>query len=68
MEPGEWIKILRYLSLISGVGIVFMAAVLLGWYAGSALGGAWVVIGIVAGICSGILSVYSMLKKFLPRE
>lgn len=68
MNPGEWTKILHYLSLVTGIGITFIASVLLGWYAGSALGGAWVLVGILAGIISGILSVYAMLRKFLSRE
>lgn len=68
MKPAQWLEILRYLSLVTGIGLTFCAAVLLGWYLGSALGGLWVVIGILAGIGAGVLTVYSMLKKFRPWE
>lgn len=67
MKPRDWVEILRYLSLVTGIGLTFVAAVLIGWYAGSILGGAWVLVGILAGIGSGILAVYAMLKKILPK-
>ena len=43
MKPAQWLEVLRYLSLITGIGVTFCAAVLLGWRLGSALGGLWVV-------------------------
>ncbi|HPZ91157.1 MAG: hypothetical protein GX090_04040 [Firmicutes bacterium] len=68
MKPAQWLEVLRYLSLITGIGVTFCAAVLLGWRLGSALGGLWVVPGLLAGIGAGVLTVYSLLKKFLPGE
>lgn len=68
MKPAQWLEIIRYLSLVTGIGLTFCAAVLLGWYLGSALGGLWMLAGILAGIGAGVLTVYSMLKKFLPWE
>lgn len=68
MKPADWLEILRYLSLVTGIGLTFIVALLIGWYLGSLLGGAWLLIGILAGVCSGILTVYAILKKTLPRE
>jgi energy-converting hydrogenase Eha subunit A len=68
MKAADWLAILRYLSLVTGIGLTFVVTLLIGWYLGSLFGGAWVPVGIVAGICSGIMTVYAMLKKILPRE
>ena len=66
MKPAQWLKF--YATFPGHRHRIPCAAVLLGWYLGSALGGLWVVIGILAGIGAGVLTVYSMLKKFLPWE
>lgn len=68
MKAADWLEILRYLSLVTGIGLTFSVSLLLGWYLGSRLGGAWLPIGILAGIFSGSLTVYTIFKKFLPRE
>lgn len=73
MKPAEWIEILRYFSLVTGIGVVFTVSVWLGWLLGSALenllgGLGWMVAGLLAGVVAGFLAVYSMLTKFLPRE
>lgn len=68
MKVADWLEILRYLSLVTGIGLTFSVSLLLGWYLGSLLGGAWLLIGVLAGIFSGILTVYAIFKKFLPEE
>lgn len=68
MKPAQWLEVLRYLSLVTGIGVTFCAAVLLGWYLGSLLGGLWLVPALLAGVGAGVLTVYSLLKKFLPGE
>jgi len=73
MKPADWIVILRYLSLVTGLGLTFIAAVLLGWRLGSflqvkLLWGGWFFVGLLTGIFAGIYSVYLMLKKIVPWE
>lgn len=68
MKVADWLVILRYLSLVTGIGLTFVASLLIGWYLGSLLGGAWVFVGLVAGVFSGIATVYAIFKKILPRE
>ncbi len=41
MKPADWMEILRYLSLVTGIGLTFIAAVLLGWWLGSTLQDLW---------------------------
>ncbi|HCX77963.1 MAG TPA: hypothetical protein DG577_00970 [Firmicutes bacterium] len=73
MKPADWIEILRYLSLVSGIGLTFIAAVLLGWWLGSTLQdlwnwSGWFFIGLLTGILAGIFNVYYLLKKIVPWE
>ena len=73
MKPADWIVILRYLSLVTGIGLTFIAAVLIGWRLGAflqakLLWGGWFFVGLLAGIFAGIYSVYSLLKKIVPWE
>ncbi|HBI57010.1 MAG TPA: hypothetical protein DDY38_09305 [Firmicutes bacterium] len=73
MKPADWMEILRYLSLVSGIGLTFIAAVLLGWWLGSTLQdlwnwSGWFFIGLLTGILAGIFNVYYLLKKIVPWE
>lgn len=72
MKPADWVEILRYLSLVTGIGLTFSVGVWLGWLLGSALaamwGIGWLAAGLLAGVGAGFIVVYSMLKKFVPRE
>ncbi|MDD4658230.1 MAG: AtpZ/AtpI family protein [Eubacteriales bacterium] len=73
MKPADWMEILRYLSLVTGIGITFVAAVLIGWWLGSALQNlwnwsGWFIIGLILGIFAGIFNVYLILKKTVPWE
>jgi F0F1-type ATP synthase assembly protein I len=71
MKSEGWIEIIRYSSLITGIGLTLTAAIWLGWQLGAGLeqvfgGFAWLIVGLLVGIGGGFISVYSMLKKFLP--
>lgn len=73
MKPADWMEILRYLSLVTGIGLTFIAAVLLGWWLGSTLQdlwnwSGWFFIGLLTGILAGIFNVYYLLKKTVPWE
>ena len=73
MKPTDWVRTGKYLSLVTGLGFTMVASVWLGWLLGSwlqnLLGGiAWMVLGLVIGIASGSLAVYTMLKKIVSWE
>lgn len=73
MKPANWIEILRYLSLVTGIGVTFVAAVLIGGRLGAALQDfgnwdGWFLIGLISGIIAGIYTIYLMLKKMVPWE
>ncbi|MDD2281800.1 MAG: AtpZ/AtpI family protein [Eubacteriales bacterium] len=70
MKPADWMEILRYLSLVTGIGLTFIAAVLLGWWLGSTLQdlwnwSGWFFVGLLSGVAAGIYAVYYMLKKMV---
>ncbi len=73
MKPADWVRTGKYLSLVTGLGFTMVASVWLGWLLGSwlqnLLGGiAWMVLGLVIGIASGSVAVYTMLKKIISWE
>lgn len=73
MKPAEWVNILRYFSLITGIGLTFSVSVWLGWLLGMSVehrvgGIGWLISGVLLGVAAGFTAVYSMLKKFLPWE
>jgi len=73
MKPAEWVEILRYLSMVTGIGLIFSAAVWLGWLLGSSLehqfgGVGWLVAGLLVGIAAGFIAIYSTLKKIVRWE
>jgi hypothetical protein len=65
MKPRDWVEILRYLSLVTGIGLTMVVPVWLGWRLGNLVDGEfWPVAGILVGIGAGAISVYTMVKKF----
>lgn len=73
MKPADWVVILRYLSLVTGLGLTFIAAMLLGWRLGAflqekLLWGGWFLVGLLTGVFAGIYSAYLLLKKIVPWE
>lgn len=73
MKPADWSELIRYVSLVTGIGLIIATSVWIGWQLGSwmekCLGGmGWLVLGLLAGIGAGFTAVYSMLKKFVPKE
>jgi F0F1-type ATP synthase assembly protein I len=73
MKPADWLEILRYLSLITGIGLSFIAPVLLGWWLGAFLEarlswGGWFIISLLLGVCSGAGNAYFLLKNIIPWE
>jgi len=73
MKSAGWIEVIRYLSLVTGIGATLTAAIWLGWLLGSNLeqawgGLGWLILGLLLGLAGGIAAVYSMLKKFVPWE
>jgi F0F1-type ATP synthase assembly protein I len=73
MKPAGWMEVLGYLTLVTGIGLTFIAAVLIGWRLGSGLQSllgwsGWFVIGLLLGVLAGIYSVYLLIKKTVPWE
>jgi len=69
MKPADWVEILRYLSLVTGIGLTMAVSVWLGWQLGNLAGGNfWPGVGLLAGIGAGFIAVYTMVKKYLPWE
>lgn len=73
MKPADWLAALRSLSLVTGIGLSFVAPVLLGWWLGSFLQdkflwGGWFLVSLLVGVLAGAASVYFMLKNIAPWE
>ena len=73
MKPAEWVQILRYFSLVTGLGLTIAAGVWLGWVLGAMLeskfgGIGWLILGLLAGVGGGFSAAYSTLKKFVSWE
>ena len=73
MKPADWVRIGKYLSLVTGLGFTMIASVWLGWLLGSWLqslwgGMGWMLFGLIAGIASGAFAVYTTLKKIISWE
>ena len=73
MKPADWLAVARYLSLITGIGLSFIAPVLLGWWLGRFLQSrllwdGWFLIALLAGISAGVSNVYLLLRKVISRE
>lgn len=65
MKSGDWVEVLRYLSMVTGIGLTMVVPIWLGWQLGNLVGGRfWPIAGILVGIGAGFVSVYTMVKKF----
>lgn len=73
MKSADWAELLKYLSLVTWVGLIMAASVILGWLLGCwlerAYGGlGWTVAGLLLGVAGGGMAVYSTLQKMIPWE
>lgn len=70
-EPygSQWRDVLKYLGLISQLGLIMVSAIILGLVLGLFLerrvggGGAFVALGILSGIGAGFFYAYRLLKS-----
>ncbi|MTI93981.1 MAG: AtpZ/AtpI family protein [Firmicutes bacterium] len=73
MKRSEWVEILRYLSLITWVGIVMVVSIYFGWWLGGRLaawlgGSFWTIIGFLLGVAAGGVTLWSTFRKLIPWE
>lgn len=71
MEKKDWMSVLRAVSLVTEVGLLITANILVGFYLGYLADNLikteylFKVLGAFIGVCSGFYSVYRLIKKVI---
>lgn len=69
MKSSDWLEVMRYLSLVTWLGLTMAVSVWLGWWLGGLAGGTlWPLVGVLAGVGGGFAAAWGTLKKMIPWE